>query len=185
MDSGTLCRFPEWGRAVVRNFFLPSLNLFYDYTTGDSFEHRFDHLPRPEEIAAGDPDPCGWGSGMEDCALHAGAMLDTAIRCGEFELASRVLIGLESLVVRHGRPDSWRGDFRRSPETSVIRTPRAISSLWRFSVHGGRFAPCRRRWSGGVRRGFSGIFPITVWKSSLRRTDSISGGSTAVRPWFP
>lgn len=52
MDNGTCCRFPEWGREVVRTFFLPSLNLFYDYTTGDSFEHRFDHLPKPEEIAA-------------------------------------------------------------------------------------------------------------------------------------
>lgn len=104
MNKENHCRFPEWGRVVVRNFFLPSLNLFYDYTTGDSFEHRFDHLPKLEEIAAEDPDPCGRGSGMEDCALHAGAMLDAAIRCDESELASRVLIGLESLVVRHGRP---------------------------------------------------------------------------------
>ena len=67
MDNGTCCRFPEWGGEVVRTFFLPSLNLFYDYTTGDSFEHRFDHLPKPEESSwqrtpltlgiGGKPDP--------------------------------------------------------------------------------------------------------------------------------
>ena len=140
MDSGTLRRFPEWGRAVVRNFFLPSLNLFYDYTTGDSFEHRFDHLPRPEEIAAGDPDPCGWGSGMEDCALHAGAMLDTAIRCGEFELASRVLIGLESLVVRHGRPGFVARGF--SPFAGNLCYPNSSRDQFTLAVFGAWRAFC-------------------------------------------
>ena len=159
MDSGTLCRFPEWGRAVVRNFFLPSLNLFYDYTTGDSFEHRFDHLPRPEEIAAGDPDPCGWGSGMEDCALHAGAMLDTAIRCGEFELASRVLIGLESLVVRHGRPGFVARGF--SPFAGNLCYPNSSRDQFTLAVFGAWRAFCsmpsevERRCAAGILRNIS------------------------------
>ncbi len=140
MDNETCCRFPEWGREVVRTFFLPSLNLFYDYTTGDSFEHRFDHLPKPEEIAAEDPDPCGRGSGMEDCPLHAGAMLDAAIRCGESELASRVLIGLESLVMRHGRPGFVARGF--SPFAGNLCYPNSSRDQFTLAVFGAWRAFC-------------------------------------------
>lgn len=140
MNKENHCRFPEWGRVVVRNFFLPSLNLFYDYTTGDSFEHRFDHLPKLEEIAAEDPDPCGRGSGMEDCALHAGAMLDAAIRCDESELASRVLIGLESLVVRHGRPGFVARGF--SPFAGNLCYPNSSRDQFTLAVFGAWRAFC-------------------------------------------
>ena len=96
---------------------------------------------------------------MEDCALHAGAMLDTAIRCGEFELASRVLIGLESLVVRHGRPGFVARGF--SPFAGNLCYPNSSRDQFTLAVFGAWRAFCsmpsevERRCAAGILRNIS------------------------------
>ena len=63
-------------RQIHDILFHPGTGMVYDYVTSHDPNHRFDHLPSPEEIAAGFPNPCGWSTGMEDCALNGGILLD-------------------------------------------------------------------------------------------------------------
>ena len=63
------------------------------------------HLPSPEEIAAGFPNPCGWGTGMEDCALNGGFLIDTLRLRGELGsgFAAQAMRGLIRLGTVHGK----------------------------------------------------------------------------------
>ncbi len=83
--------------------FCEKTNLFYDYlhTANSSIEY----LPTPEEIAANCPNPCGWGTGMEDSALNGGSAMEGII--ARFEatgdenmkaLAKKVFKGLYTLA---------------------------------------------------------------------------------------
>ena len=62
-----------WG-----HLFSPETSLFYDYLTPDgSFANA---LPTPEELALDIPNPCGWGTGMEDAMLIGGILLEAVVR---------------------------------------------------------------------------------------------------------
>jgi len=87
-------------------FFRKESGLFYDYLTeGGS---GLSHLPQAGEIRNSVPNVCGWGSGMEDCMLSAGMMMDAVCsdmensRCGE--MADSILDGIERCLVSHGKP---------------------------------------------------------------------------------
>ncbi len=90
---------------ITDELFCPETGLLYDYL--GSFDHaeRFRHLPVPEEIAASFPNPCGWGTGMEDCALNGGFLMDILRLRGELEsdFAAAALRGLLSLGTVHGK----------------------------------------------------------------------------------
>lgn len=60
-----------WERAWS-SLYHPATSLFYDCLT----ENGLQTLPAPEEIARQHPNPCGWGTGMEDSMLSAGAVMD-------------------------------------------------------------------------------------------------------------
>ena len=66
--------FAAW-KGIREQLFDPRTNLFYDYTTSHDRAQKFRYLPAPEEVAADFPNPCGWGTGMEDCMLNAGSAL--------------------------------------------------------------------------------------------------------------
>ena len=51
---------------VWKRLYLPSTNLIYDYITSYEEGHYLERLPTPEEIKQQQPNPCGWGTGMED-----------------------------------------------------------------------------------------------------------------------
>lgn len=52
-------------------------NLIYDYRVCGYGDPLTDHLPPIEYIQKSIPNPCGWGTGMEDCMISAGVALDT------------------------------------------------------------------------------------------------------------
>lgn len=64
---------------VFEKLFNKETNLIYDQRTANTPDGNIVHLPTPEEIAAQAPNPCSWGSGMEDSMIHAGIMLDTVL----------------------------------------------------------------------------------------------------------
>lgn len=80
--------------------FVPETGQFYDYLS----EGELAHLPYPAEIAAGFPNPCGWGTGMEDAMLHAGSMIEVYCRQKDSLRAERVLAGVRRAVTVHGVP---------------------------------------------------------------------------------
>ena len=53
--------------------------LFYDYLVGDREDAATWHLPGPELISRDLPNPCGYGTGMEDSMLTAGSMMDAVV----------------------------------------------------------------------------------------------------------
>lgn len=61
------------------NFFCVKTNLFYDYLAKDFDDALTGHLPDVYAINKQIPNPCGWGTGMEDSTLSAGSMLDAVV----------------------------------------------------------------------------------------------------------
>ena len=55
--------------AVWTNFCSPQTRLFYDFLESLEPGKTLDHLPTPEEVDALYPHACGYGTGMEDCAI--------------------------------------------------------------------------------------------------------------------
>lgn len=86
-------------RVVFRRFFCPDTNLFYDFVIDDG--NAWHHLPSVEDIKASIPNPCGWGTGMEDSTLNGGTLIDALVSAYALtydgrikEYADKVLCGL-------------------------------------------------------------------------------------------
>lgn len=64
---------------IWNNFFCEKTELIYDYLVHDCNDKLTGHLPSTDEIARQIPNPCGWGTGMEDSVLSAGSMMDAVV----------------------------------------------------------------------------------------------------------
>jgi len=146
MNSGILAeKINQAWEASWKMFFVEKTSLFYDLITGRGEADRLQYLPHPEEVAARDPNPCGWGTGMEDSAIHAGVMM--AMICDRFEVtgetfladyALKILKGMVNCATVHG----VRGFVARSvcpedaksvyPETSLDQYTHLVHGLWRY-----------------------------------------------------
>lgn len=127
-----------WGK-----LFHPGTNLFYDYLTDREPSRRFRHLPSIAEIARQFPNPCGWSTGMEDCMLNAGSVMDILRlrhKCGEDNLgqALSVLDGIYRCTTVHGRNGFVvRGISPRDGRSCYSNSSRdqftlAVYGVWRF-----------------------------------------------------
>ena len=94
----------EAWRASWDRFHHEGTHLFYDFVCSYQPEKRWAGLPTPEEARRQVPNPNGWGTGMEDCAISGGLMM--AMICDRFEAtqdatlrpyAQKVFAGLVSL----------------------------------------------------------------------------------------
>ena len=65
--------------AIWTNFYSPETKLFYDFLESLEPGKTLDHLPTPEEVKSLDPNPCGYGTAMEDCAISGGVILEALI----------------------------------------------------------------------------------------------------------
>lgn len=74
--------YRAWDAAFSR-FFCKETEVFYEFIPEGEPSAR-SHLPSPSEIRKNIPNPCGWGTGMEDAVLNGGSALD-AVLCA-FEL---------------------------------------------------------------------------------------------------
>ncbi len=59
---------------IQDRLFYPPTRLLYDRPV-----NTLDHFPTPNECAANDPNPCGYGTGMEDCMISGATMLETCL----------------------------------------------------------------------------------------------------------
>ena len=71
-DAAVQAQFESLWQCIWQKLFCSKTNLFYDTLPGNDL---IENLPLPEEIALQVPNPCGWGTGMEDSMLNAGNML--------------------------------------------------------------------------------------------------------------
>lgn len=94
---------------VWTRFYLPQVQTFGDYLSSYEKGNEQAHLPTAEEVRRQFPNPCGYGTGMEDGAILGGAML--SVLCDRFavtkdeslrEKAAQVFAGLKRCVTVHG-----------------------------------------------------------------------------------
>ena len=64
---------------VMDKLYDKKTNMIYDYLTEECLNKPFSNLPSPEEIKNSIPNPCGWGTGMEDSTLNLCIMVDAAL----------------------------------------------------------------------------------------------------------
>lgn len=63
---------------IFDRFYSPQTHLIYDALTDDTSK-AYDFLPTPAQIQADYPNPCGWGTGMEDSVLSGGSAMDALL----------------------------------------------------------------------------------------------------------
>ena len=125
-------------RVIETEYFIPETNLIYDFRTSLDHEHRFDHLPSVGEIAARLPNPCGWGSGMEDSTINGGVALDMYIDAGDAAMADKIYRGLRFCGTVSGVPGfvarsvSPRDGKSFYPESSRDQYTHYVYGLWAY-----------------------------------------------------
>jgi hypothetical protein len=92
-------------------FFQKDVQTFMDYLSSYEAGKELAHLPTAEEVARQYPNPCGYGTGMEDGMILGGAMLslicDRFAVTGEESLrdsATQVFGGMRRCATVHGVP---------------------------------------------------------------------------------
>ncbi len=145
MTAALTSRMEDAWAYIWNGLYCEQTKLFYDYRTGCSPENRFAHLPRLEEIALQFPNPCGWGTGMEDSMLNAGSVMDI-LRLRKnltgdpsaLTLAGQVLEGMirctrihgrEGFVARSVSPHDGRSCYFNSSRDQFTL---CVYGLWRF-----------------------------------------------------
>lgn len=126
-------------RALIENeHFVESTNLIYDYRTSRDHEHRFDHLPTPEEIAERKPNPCGWSAGQEDSMINGGVAMDMYIDANDTVWARKIYQGLKLCGTISGVPGflarsvSPRDGKSFYPESSRDQYTHYVYALWHY-----------------------------------------------------
>jgi hypothetical protein len=132
-------------RASWDRFHHDETHLFYDFVCSYDPDKRWAGLPTPEEARRASPNPNGWGTGMEDCAISGGLMM--AMVCDRFaatqdaslrRYAEKVFAGLVSLgtlgatdgfVIRGLCPADGRSHY---PESSRDQYTWYAYGLWRY-----------------------------------------------------
>jgi hypothetical protein len=122
-------------------FYLPKVQTFADYLSSYEKGKEQAHLPTAAEVKRQFPNPCGYGTGMEDGAILGGAML--SVLCDRFAVtgdeslrgrAADVFAGLKRCATVHG----VRGFVARNvcPEDGVSVYPNSSRDQVTHFVHG-------------------------------------------------
>lgn len=61
---------------IFKKLYCAKTHMIYDRVHGEGKTANIDFLPTPEEIKLQLPNPCSWGSGMEDSVLNGGSVME-------------------------------------------------------------------------------------------------------------
>lgn len=64
---------------MFENLFCTKTKMFYDIVVAEQRGQFENYLPSLDMIRKGIPNPCGWGTGMEDCVSNGSVMLDAML----------------------------------------------------------------------------------------------------------
>ena len=132
-------------RCVFERFYVPSVHLLYDYRVDGADDGLVRCLPTADEIRDGFPNPCGWGTGMEDSVLLGAPMLLAAmhrwVATGDAVAAKRAhdlfsglvacaeVSGVPGFVARSISPRDGRSFYTNSSRDQYTLF---VYALWRF-----------------------------------------------------
>lgn len=130
-------------------FYSPKTRLFYDYITSYEKGQELAHLPRAEEVKQQLPNPCGYGTGMEDCMISAGVMMTAVLnryRCDSYKKgpkrAKSIFEGIERAIQSvPGQGFVARGFSPFAPKDFYLNSSRdqvthAVMALWEYHRSG-------------------------------------------------
>lgn len=129
--------FQAWDTAFSR-FFCPKTELFYEFIPeGEPF--AWSHIPSAEEIRGNIPNPCGWGTGMEDSTLNGGSTLDAVICAYEITEDPKLKAVADALfrgMLRCARPNGFiaRSVSPIDGESHYIESSRDQYTHWVFGA---------------------------------------------------
>lgn len=125
-------------------FFLPKTNLVYECLSSFDEKTCQNHLPTVEEVKRQFPNPCGYATGMEDCAILGGTVLSALVDKYDAqqkhfkqtsENARKILTGLDSLVQPDGFvarglcPEDGKSFYINS---SIDQYTHLVHGMWKF-----------------------------------------------------
>ena len=132
-------------KIVWERFCHSSTMLFYDYISSYEKGKELSHLPTTKEIKEQYPNPCGYGTGMEDCMILSGTMLETIVdryeTTGETQMneyASNLFKGIVSCSLIESCPGFVaRGICVEDDKSFYINSSRdqythAVYGLWKY-----------------------------------------------------
>ena len=64
---------------VMNKLYHPDTHMIYDYLTKETALESAEDYPTAEEIRLSAPNPCGWGTGMEDSTLNLSSMTEAIL----------------------------------------------------------------------------------------------------------
>jgi len=130
---------------IWKRFYSNKTNLFYDYITSYEKGKELQHLPLPNEVAKQYPNPCGYGTGMEDCMISAGVMMTAVLNRYQYDRykegpkrAEAIFKGIEkSIQSVPGEGFVARGASPYAPDLFYINSSRdqvthAVIALWEY-----------------------------------------------------
>lgn len=85
---------------VWMRFYHPETQQFYDYISSYQKGLELSHLPTTQQVKRQYPNPCGYGTGMEDCVILGGTMLSAII--DEYEATQNPALKTNILNVFEG-----------------------------------------------------------------------------------
>ena len=117
--------------------------MFYNYLVGQEPDAATRYLPEPELIHRLVPNPGGYGTGMEDCMLNAGLMMDAVIARYEAtgdeamrEYAAKVYRGMElDATVSPQKGFLPRGVTPADGQSHYIDTSRDQYTNWFYAAY--------------------------------------------------
>lgn len=125
-------------------FFLPKTNLVYECLSSFDETTCQNHLPTADEVKRQFPNPCGYATGMEDCAILGGTVLSAIVdkynaTQSDFDEtannARKILTGLDSLVQPDGFvarglcPEDKKSFYINS---SIDQYTHLVHGMWKF-----------------------------------------------------
>lgn len=63
----------------MNKLYYPDTHMIYDYLTKETAVESAEDYPTAEEIRISAPNPCGWGTGMEDSTLNLSSMTEAIL----------------------------------------------------------------------------------------------------------
>src|SRR5690606_8578803 len=126
-------------------FYHDKTNQFYDFISSYDRSNSLNHLPQPNEVRIQFPNFQGYGTGMEDCMISAGVMLDLVVDKylvtqdkKLFQSADLILKGIELSSNVHGVNGFLaRGVSPFAPTDIYINSSRdqythVVHGLWKY-----------------------------------------------------
>ena len=133
-DSSEDAREVLW-KTLKDRFFCEKTEMLYDvlWQADDGTVSATACLPTPEEAARQYPNPCSWGTGLQDCVFNGGPYLAVALARGDREAAQSIFRGLRRCAEVSGVPGFVaRGVLPSDGRGYYINSSRDVWTLFVF-----------------------------------------------------